>query len=106
MIEMPDAFVHRHPTAQSEDRDGHDQRPEVKFFPMAKRVCEVGRSPALAQSVQEQRAVACIDQRVDTFRQHRRTAGERGGDELGNGNGDVPDDGRHNRDFGFCCSAL
>ena len=101
MIEMPDAFVDRHPTAQREDRDGHDQRPEIKLFAMAKRVCEVGRPPALAQTVEKQRAVACIYQRVNALRQHCRTAGERGGDELGESNAKVTDDGRHNRYFGF-----
>ena len=98
---MPDAFVDRHATAQREDCDGHYQRPEIEFFAVAKGMCEVGRPAALAQTIQEQHAVACINQRVDTLREHRRAAGEGGSDELGDGNAEVTDDGRHNRYFGF-----
>jgi len=57
---------------------------------MAKRVCEVGRSPAFGANRTEATRRCLYLPASGFFRQHRRTAGERGGDELGNGDATLP----------------
>ena len=90
---MGDALVDRHATAEAEDEHGHHQRVEVDLFAVAERVPVVRGLFALLQAHEQQAAVARVDQRVDALGQHRRRAADPRRDELGDGDGEVADDG-------------
>ena len=74
----------RHPTAQSEDGDGHDQRPEVKFFPWPKGCVKSGGRRLWRRPNKSKVPLPVSTSEWIPLRQHCRTAGDRSGDELGN----------------------
>jgi hypothetical protein len=104
VLERRDALVHGHPAADAEDRDRHDERPEVERLAVTERVLGVRRLRAPAHAEKDQAAVAGVDERVDTFRDHGRTAREPGRDELDGRDQQIPHDRRDDRDLRPACA--
>ena len=69
-------------TANGEKDDG-DQAPKIDRLALAVGKARVCRRLGLAHAQQQEQLVRDVDQRMDRFRQHRRTAGESGRQELG-----------------------
>ena len=80
--DMGDALVDGDAPAQREDHDGHDERPEVEFLPVAKGVLHVGLARRLLDAEQDEQAVAGIHDGVYTLGDHRRRPRDGGCDEL------------------------
>src|SRR3569623_1925624 len=101
VLQMGAAFIDRHAAAQREDADGDDERPEIKLSAVAERVLRIRRSRGAMQPQPHQQTVAGVDERMDALGQHRRAAGDEGGDKFANGDADIADDGRHDGDLRF-----
>src|SRR3569623_710816 len=101
VLQMGAAFIDRHAAAQREDADGDDERPEIQLSAVAERVLRIRRSRGAMQPQPHQQTVAGVDERMDALGQHRRAAGDEGGDKFANGDADIADDGRHDGDLRF-----
>jgi hypothetical protein len=77
------ALIERDARAEREDQQGDDETPEIEFAAVPEWMGQVCWPRCASQAVQQQHAVAGIDQGMHAFRQHCRTAGDEGRDELG-----------------------
>jgi hypothetical protein len=84
-----EAFVEGNAGTQAEDEDGDDESPEIDLHAMAERMTAVRRALGAPDAEKEQALIAGIDGGMDRLRQHGGGAGEEGGDELGDGDGEV-----------------
>jgi hypothetical protein len=80
---VDDAFVEGDPGTEREDQKSNDEAPEVELAAMAERMHQVCRLGGTMEAIEQQQAIAGIDERMHTFRQHRRAAGEGCGNEFG-----------------------
>jgi hypothetical protein len=96
MENMQQAFIGRYATADREDDDSDDQRPEVKLFAVAEWMLFVGRFFTFRNTEQKQAAIAGVDQRVNALGNHRRASRDRRCGKFGRSDGEIGDDGRVN----------
>ena len=99
--DVRDAGHDGHPAAEPEDDHADEQRPEIELVAVTERVVDVGRPSARARAVEQQRAVAGIDERMDGFGEHRGAAGRRRGNELRHRDQQVADECRDNCPIGL-----
>src|SRR5665647_3168552 len=97
---MGHAFVDGHASADAEYAHSDDQAPEVDLHAVTERMCGVGSAGPTAQSMEEQPAITGVDNGVDTFGDHGRTARHHSRHELDGGDGRVSDD---RGDYGLLC---
>ena len=76
VLDVGDALVDGHAAADAEDAHGDDEAPEVDLHAVAERVVLVGGPGAPVEAVEEQAAVAGVDDGVDALADHRRAAGD------------------------------
>jgi hypothetical protein len=88
-----DAFIDGDSAADGEDRQRHDQRPDIGGLAVAEGMPFVHGALAAPHADEQQEIVAGVDERMDALGQHRGTAGHRRDQELGHCNGDVSRDG-------------
>ena len=76
MAQLVDAFVDRNACTAGEDQDRYNEGPEIQLRPVTERMAFVRRLGGAAQPIKQQYLISGIDDGVDRFRQHRRTAGD------------------------------
>ncbi len=89
IADVLDAFVGRYTGAGREHQQCHDEAPEVQLAPVAEGMQGVRLLLRAAQAIQQQQLVDGVHQGVDALAEHGRTAGNAGGDELGDGDCEV-----------------
>ena len=88
------ALVNREASAQGEDHDGDDERPEIELVAVSVGVFQIGLPARPFHSEQQEQPVSAVDDRVDALGNHRGASGYGGGDELDDADGDVRQNGR------------
>ena len=89
MGQLVHALVDRKHAADAEQQDRHQERPEVQRAAPAQRKLVRGRALGLADAQQQQPLVAAVGQRMHRLGQHRAGAGDEGGHQLGQEDGEV-----------------
>ena len=90
-------LVEREQATDAEQHDRHDERVDVAVPAVAEGVFRGGLALRPLAAEQQQRLVARVGDRVDRLGQHRRGAGQDPGDELGDRDAQVRQQGRDDR---------
>jgi hypothetical protein len=71
---MHNSFVNRHTGAQRENEQRDNKTPEIELATVAEWVRDVGLSACTMKAIKKEDLVAGIDERMNGFAQHCRTA--------------------------------